>query len=115
MTSERSSLTTAIGALERALDENVARTAEMRARLLVMREGIDAGRSVHELVDDEPEPRIVELLTANLDALNSAGADLRAAEAHALRAEGLTIDAIATRFGVTRQRISALLRQRDLS
>jgi transcriptional regulator len=44
--------------------------------------------------------------------LETAGAEFRAAEALALRAEGLTIEAIADLFGVTRQRISALLEQK---
>ena len=36
---------------------------------------------------------------------------MRRAEAHALYAEGLTMDQIAERFGVTLQRVSALLRK----
>jgi DNA-binding transcriptional regulator LsrR (DeoR family) len=36
---------------------------------------------------------------------------VRRAEARALYAEGLTMDQIAERFGVTRQRVSALLRK----
>ena len=109
---DRTRLAAAIAALEAALEDNVSRTAEIRGRLAELAAGVEAGTAVRELIDAEPRPRMVELLTANLEALNSAGADLRVAEARALRAEGLTIDAVAERFGVTRQRISALLRQR---
>ena len=55
---------------------------------------------------------MVELITTNMATLETAGAEFRAAEALALRAEGLTIGAIAELFGVTRQRISALLKQK---
>lgn len=111
----RSRLADAISALDDALVANVTRNDLIRERLHVLASGIEAGQPVKQLLDDEPEPRLVELLTANLEALNSAGADLRATEARALRSEGLTIEAIAQRFGVTRQRISALLRQRQRS
>lgn len=53
------------------------------------------------------------MITANIDALQGIGAQLRAAQAQALRQEGFTISAIADRFGVTRQRVSALLRQKS--
>ena len=44
--------------------------------------------------------------------LETVGSELRASLALALRDEGLTIEAIAGLFGVTRQRISALLKQK---
>jgi predicted XRE-type DNA-binding protein len=56
------------------------------------------------------EPLVVQLVTENLDRLRIYGAQLRHAHAAALHDEGLTMDQIAELFGVTRQRISALLR-----
>jgi transcriptional regulator with XRE-family HTH domain len=44
-------------------------------------------------------------------ALDTLGADVRRAEARALYEEGLTMEQIAEHFGVTRQRVSALLRR----
>ena len=52
---------------------------------------------------------IVRLLTESSAALDTAGANVRRAEAEALYAEGLTMEQIAENFGVTRQRVSALL------
>jgi len=52
----------------------------------------------------------VELTRDNLATLVEAGSRLRRAEAHALHAEGMTMEQIAELFGVTRQRVSALLR-----
>jgi DNA-binding transcriptional regulator LsrR (DeoR family) len=53
----------------------------------------------------------VQLLTQDSAALDIAGANVRRAEAEALYAEGLTMEQIAKSFGVTRQRVSALLRK----
>ncbi len=66
-----------------------------------------------EAVQDEDCPPLVELVTQNMDRLHTVGAHYRAAQAHALRQEGLTMAAIAELFGLTRQRISALLRQKS--
>jgi hypothetical protein len=63
-----------------------------------------------EIAEREQRPFLVELLTMNLAALQSAGNVLRTVTARALRDEGLTMDRIAELFGVSRQRVSALLR-----
>ncbi len=55
---------------------------------------------------------VTPIISTNMATLETAGAEFRAAEALALRAHGLTIEAIAELFGVTRQRISALLKQK---
>jgi transposase len=49
-------------------------------------------------------------VTRNIEALQEAGARVRREEARALHAGGLSMEAIARHFGVTRQRVSALLR-----
>jgi hypothetical protein len=48
-----------------------------------------------------------------LETLQTISSRLRQAEARALRFEGLTMEAIGAMFGVTRQRVSALLKQAD--
>jgi len=71
-----------------------------------------AGRRWSEVVPAEDKPLIVELLSANLERLSSAGSRLRRAQAKALHDEGMTMEQIAGCFGVTRQRVSALLKER---
>jgi hypothetical protein len=66
--------------------------------------------SYREIVPNEERPLIVELITANLELLSGVGSRLRRAEAKALYDEGLTMDEIATLFGVSRQRVAVLLR-----
>lgn len=104
----------ALDGLEDAAADNLARTKEIQRRVRVLRKRIDAGQSVTDLIEAEDQPRIVELLSANMAALETAGAEFRVAQAQALREEGLTIEAVANLFGVTRQRISALLKQRSV-
>lgn len=107
-----SRLSVALDDLERAAADNVDRSLAIQDRLAWLRRGLEDGTSLAQLVETEEQPRVVELITTNMVALETFGAEFRAAEAHALRAEGLTIARIAELFGVTRQRISALLRQR---
>jgi hypothetical protein len=97
--------------LDVALAANVERSNEARRRLAGYRIALVEGTPLRDLLHAEERPRTVELLTANHATLESVGAQYRSEMAHALRREGETIDAIAELFGVTRQRISALLRQ----
>jgi hypothetical protein len=69
------------------------------------------GVSYAESVSRNDGPLIVQLLTESSTALDRSGAIVRRAEARALYAEGLTMEQIAERFGVTRQRVSTLLRK----
>jgi predicted transcriptional regulator len=57
----------------------------------------------------------VQLLTENARLLHAYGHRVRRTEARALHREGLTMDEIARLFGVSRQRVSALLRDPDPS
>ena len=104
----------ALSGIEVALAENVERSIEIQRRVHWFRAELEHGRSIHELVSEEARPRTVEMLTANMANLEDVGADFRANLAHALRSEGITIEAVADLYGVTRQRISALLRQRPV-
>jgi hypothetical protein len=71
---------------------------------------IASGVVLSEFVAAEPRPLIITRMTELLDAMSDAAAEVRRAEAHQLRAEGLSHDRIARLFGVTRQRAAALLR-----
>ena len=98
--------------IEVAAQGNVERSRRLQRRARHLRQRLQAGDHLVDLVEGETTPRMVELLSTNMATLETAGAEFRAAEALALRAEGLTIEAIAELFGVTRQRISALLKQK---
>ncbi len=109
---EQTRLLAALEAIDAAAADNIERSQVIRRRARRLRRGLEQGRPLAELLEREEPPRTVELLTANMATLETTGAELRASTALALRAEGLTIERIADLFGVTRQRISALLRQR---
>lgn len=98
--------------LEAAASDNLERSRQLQRRARNLRHRLQAGEDIVALVEAEDTPRMVELISTNMATLETAGAEFRAAEALALRAGGLTIDAIAGLFGVTRQRISALLKQK---
>ena len=105
-------LLAALDDLEQAATANLERSRQLQRRARRLRTRLESGSSVASLIEAEEPPRMVELLSTNMATLETAGAEFRAAEAIALRAEGLTIEAIAALFGVTRQRISALLKQK---
>jgi hypothetical protein len=71
------------------------------------------GRSWRDIVQDEDGPLVVELMSESLGALIDAGARLRRAKARALYRDGVTMEAIAELFGVTRQRVSHLIHSED--
>lgn len=105
-------LLAALTNIEAAAQDNAERSRQLQRRARKLRQRLQAGQSLADLVKAEQSPRMVELISTNMATLETAGAEFRAAEALALRAQGLTIEAIAGLFGVTRQRISALLRQK---
>ena len=110
---DRQRLEKALVGIEKALGENVERSVEIQNRVQQFHRQLADGGSLHALISEEEPPRTVEMLTSNMTTLETVGSDFRVNLAHALREEGLTIEVIAGLFGVTRQRISALLRQRD--
>lgn len=101
----------ALDALEEALAANEERIGAMRQRIAYIREQRRLGRPYGEMVSMEQRPLLVELLATSARALDSAGARVRRTEATALYAEGVTMDEIAEMFGVSRQRVSAVLRE----
>ncbi len=105
-------LVAALDDMEQAAADNAERSIVVAHRAAELRRRLADGEPLADVVAAEESPRIVELLSTNMVTLETAGAELRVAQALALRHEGLTIERIADLFGVTRQRISALLRQR---
>jgi hypothetical protein len=62
------------------------------------------------IVPEEVRPLIVERARESLNDLVEAAGRLQRAEARALYDEGLTMEAIGSLFGITRQRVADLLR-----
>jgi hypothetical protein len=100
----------ALTALEGVLAENARRETLIKKRIGRLRKARAKGLAYTETVYSEDGPLIVQLLTENATALDTCGANVRRTEAQALHEEGMTMEQIAERFGVTRQRVSALLR-----
>jgi transcriptional regulator with XRE-family HTH domain len=101
----------ALTALEEVIDENHKRAALIKKRMARIRRARASGLPYSDMVSNEDGPLIVQLLTDSATALGTSGAEVRRAEAEALYDEGMTMEQIAERFGVTRQRVSALLRK----
>jgi hypothetical protein len=96
-----------VGELDRCIAE-LEQARNRAQRLLHERRG---GRPWLEIVTGEPRPLVVERISIVLAALSAAGHVWRREQAAALRAEQVSINRIAALFGVTRQRISALLKE----
>ena len=110
MTSDIDAFMRAIEELEGALDRSIEMSHRMKQRIAELREARAAGTPLRETVPRESRPLLVQLLTESGNLLQSYGTRVRRTEARALYREGLTMDEIARLFGVTRQRVSALLR-----
>src|SRR5919112_1951346 len=82
----------AFDALSAALDASERRHAAMRARMDWIRARRREGRTYREIVLDEEPPLVVQLLSDESQALATAGAQLRRAEARALHDERMTMD-----------------------
>ena len=93
--------------LDRCVDELMQARARAENLLLERR----SGRAWLEIVTNETRPLIVERISTVLASLSAAGSLWRREQAAALQAEKVSINRIAALFGVTRQRISALLKE----
>ena len=113
MSADTDRLLHSLEVLERSLHANEQRSTAMRARIAHIREQRRAGRPYSEIVSHEQRPLVVELVTQSVRDLDGAGVQVRRHEAEALHREGMTMDGIAELFGVSRQRVSALLRGRE--
>ena len=103
----------ALAQLVTTLDECVTQLADARTRAGVLLRERKTGRAWVEIVSAESRPLVVESISTVLGSLATAGHAWRREEAAALQSEAVSINRIAAMFGVTRQRISALLRERD--
>jgi len=109
---EQDPVLAALEDVRRALTINVRVGNEVIDRIDRLLAQHDADASWVTAVPAEGHPLIVELLAQNLDRLSTVSSRLRRAQAKALHDEGMTMEQIASYFGVTRQRISALLKER---
>ena len=94
-----------VSALEATCNES--RIAADEAKL--MRAKSRAGAPLHESFTSGG-PTLIVRLSALQQRLSESGSRLRRAQARLLQREGLSTERIAELFGVTRQRVSALLR-----
>jgi hypothetical protein len=98
-------------ALEATCDASQTAAAEAN----VLRERTRTGRLVHEALAPDAGPALVERVSMLQQRLSKAASRLRRVQARRLQREGLTTERIASIFGVSRQRISALLRDTEPS
>lgn len=110
MTAETATFLEALDDLERALEGTVNMAQRMSTRIGYLREQCAQGRPLPEIVMAEEPPLVVQLLTESANILHTYGTRVRRTEARALHREGVTMETIARLFGVSRQRVSALLR-----
>jgi DNA-directed RNA polymerase sigma subunit (sigma70/sigma32) len=109
--SPEDSLGKALNDLDSILDVNLEHIAQIKRRIAEIQRGRSDGLSYTEIVEAAQSPLLVQLITESTRTLDGFGARVRRAEALALHEEGMTMEEIAERFGVTRQRVSALLRE----
>ena len=103
--------TEALEALVSELEDCMARLAHARERAHMLLDHRRSGGAWLEVVTAESRPLVVESISAVMSSLATAGHVWRREQARALHEEGISINRIAALFGVTRQRISALLRE----
>ena len=105
----RTTTSAALAALVDALGETIDDLEELVTRAARLREQVDTGAALREVMPREQRPLIITKLVEVTDRLHEAGGAVRRAEALQLRAEGCTQEQIAEIFGVTRQRVAKLL------
>jgi DNA-binding NtrC family response regulator len=110
MTEETAAFLNALAELENALERNQATIEAAHERIEYLRRELTAGRKLPDIVPAETTPVLVRLLTESANLLHTYGTRVRRTEARALHREGMTMEEIATLFGVSRQRVSQLLR-----
>ena len=105
----------ALTALRTEIDGCMAQLHHARDRIDRLLETRQTGRAWLDVITDEARPLVVESISTVLSRLARAGHVWRREQALALRAEDVSINRIAALFGVTRQRISTLLRESGTS
>jgi hypothetical protein len=107
---ERDDVLVALEDLLLAADQVEAAVQTLRRRGAQLEAARSDGVAYRALVGEEHRPLIAELLTETIKRFEAAGTRFRQAEARALHGEGVTMSQIGDLFGLTRQRISVLLR-----
>ena len=97
--------------LDRVLDLNLDRIASIKRRIAEIQRQHSDGLSYTEIVEAAKPPLLVQLITESRQTLDGSGARFRRTQALSLHNEGMTMERIAEKFGVTRQRVSQLLRE----
>lgn len=100
----------ALDALLAVLRASTRRNQAATRRAQAIRRLRRHGRPYREILGRDERALILQVTRENVDGLLQASSRLRRAEARALYAEGMTMEEIAALFGVTRQRVSVLLR-----
>jgi hypothetical protein len=108
-TSGSNELLTALDDVVESLEEACAEGEIAADQARMIRAQSSQGKNWRELLAAGDQAPLVRQVASVLKRLGEASGRLRRAEARALRAEGLTTERIAQLFGVTRQRVSALL------
>ncbi len=101
----------ALACLIDVLDDNVRLTQQAKRRARYIMQQRRRGRSYSEIVPGEDDPLVVQIMRENLRRLIAASSELQHAEAKALHEEGMTTGQIGRLFGVSQQRVSALLKR----
>ena len=101
----------ALTELETAMEENWERNKAIRRRIAHIRRQRGKGATWSSIVSAETPPLVVQLVTDISRSLDEHGARVRRAQVLALHDEGMTMEQIAEKFGVTRQRVSSLLQE----
>ncbi len=107
----------AVEALYRLTDEidrSLVELQHARRQAETLLRARHSGYNWREVVGGEVKPMVLEKVSGVLGALSTVGGTWRREQVKALASEGVSINRIAALFGVTRQRISALLRERDV-
>jgi phospholipase/lecithinase/hemolysin len=107
----------AVEALHRLTDEidrSLVELQHARRQAETLLRARHSGYNWREVVGGEVKPMVLEKVSGVLGALSTVGGTWRREQVKALASEGVSINRIAALFGVTRQRISALLRERDV-
>ncbi len=94
------------------VDDSARDERLLARRLRAIRASRAKGRSWEDILAHEAAPGTMELTSRVLRGITRASGAIRRTVARGLKANGASIAAIADRFGVSRQRVSALLRRR---
>jgi hypothetical protein len=97
-----------------SIDDNVRDERVLARRIRGLRAGRAKGQSWEHLLSREPQPGSLELASDVLNRLTHVSAALRRLLARGLRGQGASLADIAERFGVSHQRVSALLRRTEV-